>query len=252
MKKTLAILLFLPLLTTAIGQRTDKVTAWIDLQQTDGKTVISCWCQNHTSSPLQLQYKAILIAKDSLVREGKTLALPDQPNLLLNANFLVSDGQFDKIQLLVFNKETLVASSQAVGPKPEAPVSALPNKTETPLSELNMDGGEIGSLVIDETRSKLAHDFYELFYNGWSSVEEDIKTNYSITIKEQPTGIGIGTRMMVELNGEEILQFNLQPRMEIVEEMAVQLVQSLYDQILHPDQSYQEIDTDDISGSGIY
>ncbi|MBI1225438.1 MAG: hypothetical protein GC192_09405 [Bacteroidetes bacterium] len=253
MKRTLVILLVLPFLTKAVGQRTAKVTAWVELQQTDGKAVISCWCQNHSASPLHLRYQAVLIDKDSLIREGKTLALPEQPNLLLNANFLIADGQFDKIQLFIFQNETLVASSQAFGPKTETLVVAAPDqKLGSLLDQLGMDGGEIGELILDETRSKLAHDFYELFYNGWSSIEEDVKTNYAITIREQPSGIGIGTRIMVELNGEEVLQLNLQPRAEIVEELAIQLVQSLYDQIMNPDKSYQEIGTSDLSGSGIY
>lgn len=253
LKKALSILLILPLLTAAIGQRSARVTAWIDLQQTDGKAVISCWCQNHTAFPLHLRYKAILLDNDSLIREGKTLAVPDQPNLLLNANFLISDGQFEKVQLYVYQNDELVAATQAIGPKPETPPLAEPNKIDKSLIDpLNLDGGEIEALVIDDTRSKLAHDFYELFYNGWSSVEEDIKVNYAITIREQPSGIGIGTRIMVELNGEESLQLNLQPRAEILEELAVQLVQSLYDQIMNPDKSYQEIGTGDLSGSGIY
>lgn len=253
MKKALAIHSLLFCLATAFGQGTDKVTAWVDLQQTDGKTVISCWCQNHTSSPLLLSYQAVLIDKDTLVREGKTLAIPEQPNLLLNANFLVEDGQFERVILKVFDKKEMVASTQAFGPKPEVPVANIQvNPLPQTVEPMSLDGAEIGGLVLDETRSKLAHDFYEQFYNGWSSVEEDIKVNYSISIREQPSGIGIGTRILIELNGEEVLQLNLQPRAEIIESLAVQLVESLYTQIMNPDQSYQEINTDDISGSGIY
>lgn len=223
------------------------------MQQIDGKVVVSCWCQNHTSSPLHLGYKAILLDNDSIVQEGKTLALPDQPNLLLNANFLVPDGQFERLQIFIFNKQELVAYSQAIGPKHETPIATQPLTLTTPSGEyIGLESLEIGSLVIDETRSKLAHDFYELFYNNWSSVEEDIKTNYTITIREQPTGIGIGTRIMVELDGNDLLQLNLQPRTEIVENLAIQLVESLYNKILHPEQDYQEIGTDDLSGSGIY
>lgn len=253
MKKALVIPSLLLCFYAAFGQGTDKVTAWVDMQQTDGKAVISCWCQNHSSSPLHLSYQAILVDADTLVREGKTLAIPEQPNLLLNANFLVEDGQFDQVILKIFLKNELVAISQAFGPKLEVPVATHPT-VPLPISAepLGLDGAEIGGLVLDETRSKLAHDFYEQFYNSWSSVEEDIKTNYSISIREQPTGIGIGTRVMVELNGEELLQLNLQPRLEIIESLAAQLVETLYTQIMNPDQQYQEINSEDISGSGIY
>lgn len=253
MKNAASIFLLLFSLTAAFGQRAAKVTAWIDLQQSDGKVVISCWCQNHTSSPLHLRYKAVLFDQDSSVQTGKTLALPDQPNLLLNGNFLVPDGEFERVVLQVFLKDELVATAQAVGPKPtpfastEAPASSQLNEEIS-----GFDDTEIQGLILDETHSKLAQDFYELFFNNWSSVEEDIKTNFTITFREQPNIIGIGSRVMVELNGEEVLQLNLQPRREIIETLALQLVESLYSQIMNPDQSYQEINTDDISGSGIY
>lgn len=191
--------------------------------------------------------------QDSVVQTGKTLALPDQPNLLLNGNFLVADGEFERVVLQVFQKDELVATAQAVGPKP-APLlsSEMPNQPNPSEEPFHLDDAEIQGLILDETHSKLAQDFYELFFNNWSSVEEDIKTNFTITFREQPNIIGIGSRVMVELNGEEVLQLNLQPRREVLETLALQLVESLYSQIMNPDQSYQEINTDDISGSGIY
>lgn len=254
MNKLTAILFLLPFLTASFAQRNSRVTAWIDVQQTDENAVINCWCQNHSASPLHLEYKAILfIGKDSTIKSGKTLTLPDQPNLLLNANFLVKGGQFDQVQLQIFKGKELVASSNAFGPKPkanamaESPKQLLPN-----ANPLNAEELEIGGLVLDETRSKLAHDFYEMFYSGWTSIEEDIKTNYTITIREQPALVGNGSRVMVVLDGEELSQLNLQPRAELLESLAMQLVESLYNLITNPEQQYQELDADDISGSGIY
>ncbi|MCC6726196.1 MAG: hypothetical protein IT258_16935 [Saprospiraceae bacterium] len=253
MKKTLFTLLLLPILAACtFGQRAAKVTAWVDLQSSDGNAIISTWCQNHSSSPLHLRYKALLINKDTLVKEGKTLAIPDQPNLLLNAGFLVQGGQFDAVQLFIFKGEELVATAQAIGPK-----QAVQNKEEnivrSPTSDrLNVDDIEIEGLVLDETRSKLAHDFYELFYGSWRVVEEDIKTNYSIAIREQPSLVGNGSRVSVELDGNELTMLNLQPRLELLESLSVQLVEMLYNQITNPESAYQEINADDISGSGIY
>jgi Curli assembly protein CsgE len=252
LKKTLLILLLLPFLAASQAQRTSKVTAWFDILQTDGNVVISSWCQNQTSSPLHLNYKAVLIGQDSTIKEGKTLALPDQPNLLLNAGFLVQGGQFEQVLLLVYKGKELVASAQAYGPK------ALPQANEdgqvrSPSSDRHsLDDIEIEGLVLDESRSKLAHDFYELFYNSWRVIEEDIKTGYTITIREQPAFIGNGSRIVVDLDGTEITQLNLQPRIEVLESLSMQLVELLFNQITNPEAGYQEIGAEDISGSGIY
>ena len=85
----------LPMLAASKAQAPVKVTAWLDILQTDGNVVISSWCQNHSSSPQHLRYQAILIQNDSLVHEGKTLALPAPPNLLLHGSFVVKGGQLD-------------------------------------------------------------------------------------------------------------------------------------------------------------
>ncbi len=253
LKKTLFTLLLLPILAVStFSQRTAKVTAWVDIQSSDGNAIISTWCQNHTSSPLHLRYKALLINKDTLIKEGKTLAIPDQPNLLLNASFLVQGGQFNAVQLFLFKNDELVAKAELQGPKQE-----IQNKEEnivrSPTSDrLNVDDIEIEGLVLDETRSKLAHDFYELFYGSWRVVEEDIKTNYAIIIKELPALIGNGSRILVDIDGTEITQMNLQPRAELLESLSLQLVELLYNHITNPDASYQEIGAEDISGSGIY
>lgn len=252
MKKTLLILLLLPILVASNAQRKVNVTAWLDVLQTDGNVVISSWCQNHSSSPQHLRYKAILIQKDSIVNEGKTLALPDQPNLLLNAGFLVKGGQFEQVQLFIYKGDELLASAQAIGPKPISPTNLEENQARSLSSErLNLDDIEIEGLVLDETRSKLAHDFYEMFYGSWRAIEEDLKTAYSIIVREQPS-IGNGSRITVELNGTELTQLNLQPRIELLESLSMQLVELLYNQITNPDAGYQEIGVEDISGSGIY
>jgi curli production assembly/transport component CsgE len=243
----------LPLLaTSSFAQRTAMVTAWVDIQSADGNAIISSWCQNHTPSPLHLRYKALLINKDTLIKEGKTLAIPDQPNLLLNASFLVQGGQFDFIQLFIFKNDELVAKAELQGPKQEVQ-SLKENIVRSPNPDrLNADDIEIEGLVLDETRSKLAHDFYELFYASWRVVEEDLKTNYSIIIREQPAFVGNGSRIAIDLDGIELTQMNLQPRQELMEQLSVQLVEMLYNQIKNPDAAYQEIGAEDISGSGIY
>lgn len=253
MKAYFTILFLLPLAAIASAQRAERVTAWTEVQQTDGRAVLSCWCQNHTSSPLQLRYKAILFDQDTTVREGTSLALPDQPNLLLNASFLVEDGQFERLEIYVYQKDALVAKAFAVGPAP-----IVNNKPDIEPSKsanaptIGLDDLEIGRLVLDDTRSKLAHDFYELFYNAWSSVEEDIKVNYTINIREMPNVIGIGTRILVEVDGQELTQLNLQPRAELVENLSVQLVESLYNHFTNPDEGAKGLQIDDISGTGIY
>jgi hypothetical protein len=266
----ISIILLGILLPAAHGQRTVKVSAWVEVQTTDGRTVITCWCQNDNSTPVSLIYKAVCFANDTTLCEGKTLALPGQPNLLLNAGFLVPEGQFDRVHVQVFRNDEIVASAEAVGP-PRAVPPALPKAiTDSTLREggpapkdgdlsrsptsdrLSADDIEIEGLVLDETRSKLAHDFYEQFYANWTAVEEDINTAYAIIIREMPNLIGIGTRIIVEVDGQELTALNLHPRSDMVEALALQVTEAIYSHYTNPEATVQEIATDDISGTGVY
>lgn len=110
---------------------------------------------------------------------------------------------------------------------------------------------EIDGLILDETRSKLAHDFYELFYANWRSGEE-VSGNFTIVIREQPAQIGIGTRIIVEVDGEQLSNLNLQPRLEVLESLAAQLAESLRNHFQNPDGEAKKLKWRNSRLSGVY
>lgn len=85
-------------------------------------------------------------------------------------------------------------------------------------------GLEIDGLIVDETRTRMGSDFYDLFYTNWEAPPE--ARNFTIIIMEQPAP-QMGTRMTLKVNDQEVAQFMLQPRYEIIEELALQSVQFL-------------------------
>ncbi len=255
MKKVLTSILLLSAfcLNHNFGQNSSGISAWIETQSVDGNHTVSCWCLNNQVLPAHLYYKAVLtVGGQQEIKEGSTLALPNQPTLLLKGIFVIPNGTFDNIILEVFENKILVAQSSLAGPPKQEPAN-LPEAIDTaptltkasPLESLEIEG-----LILDETRSKLAHDFYELFYNGWTDVEGSVGS-VTVTIRELPNRIGIGSRVSVEVDGEEITQLNLQPRTEVLESLSAQLVEALKNHLENP-QGGQEIETDDLTGSGIY
>lgn len=89
---------------------------------------------------------------------------------------------------------------------------------------------ELGGFVLDETRSKMGRDFYELFYQKWEAPVD--AGNYTLTITEQPS-IGRGSIVTLKLDYEKIFSARLQPRYEYIEavsEQAVQRVQQIIQQ----------------------
>ncbi|MCB0520523.1 MAG: hypothetical protein H6577_18830 [Lewinellaceae bacterium] len=255
MKKVLSTVLFSAVLFLyhLLGQNPGDFSAWIETQSMDGNHTVSCWCMNNTSQPVQLHYKAVLTLEGKQeIKEGSTLVLPKQPSLLMKGIFVIPAGEFDYISLEVTDGQNIVATASLTGPPKKDDTSNLEiaSKPLLPKKLLSLEALEIEGLILDETRSKLAHDFYELFYNGWTDIEGAVGGN-TVTIRELPNRIGIGSRISVEVDGEELSQLNLQPRQEVLESLATQLVEALKNYLENP-QGGQEIEMDDLTGSGIY
>lgn len=76
---------------------------------------------------------------------------------------------------------------------------------------------EIEGLVLDQTISKVGHDFYDQFYSNWE-VPQGIG-DYTINIREKP-GRATSILISVEVNDNELLEVPLQPKAEIIEDVA--------------------------------
>lgn len=79
-------------------------------------------------------------------------------------------------------------------------------------SQLEVDG-----LIVDETITKVGRDFYEIFHNKWEPPM--LANNFTILIKEFPTR-GNGALVQILINDELIFEQQLQPRYDIVDELA--------------------------------
>lgn len=252
----ISIFAFLLLASCLAAQDRTDIFSWIDTQTVDNKYVIRGWCQNNSPFPTQLKYHAeFFTEEEKLVRKGSVLASPLQPMILSKAIHVAEFGELDSMRLLIFHKNEQVHVSNFTIPKAKA-IHELPSektvKTNPPPAPAPPSSGdaEIDGLILDETRSKLAHDFYELFYNSWTA-QGYSASGRNITIREMPNQIGIGSRVIVEVDGRRLTNLNLQPRAEVIERLANQLVEALNAHLQDPN-NFQEIDSDDLNGSGIY
>ena len=239
------------------GQGNEQFSAWIDTQQVDGKKIMVGWFRNNTTSPIQIYYEAKLKMSNEPeeIFKGNTLALPSSPTLLSKAIFTLDGIDFERLYLLVSNKEKEILSCDIVQTSPflkKRPVVKTPNKsipsTHPPIKrpvDVEIDG-----LVLDETRSKTAREFYELFYRNWSTIGISSKGR-TIVIREKPGRVGLGANVIVEVDGKQITQLNLQPRAEVLENMAGRLVSAVEKYINNPNNN-TVIEGGDLTGSGIY
>lgn len=108
---------------------------------------------------------------------------------------------------------------------------------------------EIDGLIVDNSVTKLGRDFYDIFMSQWEAPQN--AKNYTITIRELPA-MGISSIVIVEINDQQIVELPLQPRYDIIEEMAEYAAGSCYQYLENYEQIQQELSGDDMSGSGIY
>ena len=240
------------------GQSFEKYVAKLDSQQVDGKKVIVGWFTSNATSPIYINYETVLKLKgnEEKVKRGTTLTLPATPTLLTKAIFTLNEIEFEHIRLVVTNQQNEILAFDKIDapllPKKieaHSKTSDLPtinnSKVSAVLSDLEIEG-----LVLDETRSKLARDFYETFYRNWSTLQINTQ-GQTIVIRETPSRIGIGTRVAVEINDRSVYQINLRPRADLIEDLARQLVTALERYLLDPN-NHSVIEGDDLNGSGIY
>ncbi len=107
------------------------------------------------------------------------------------------------------------------------------NKQQTESSNqsstISIDG-----MVLDETRSKMGTDFYNVFYRHWEPPSE--AKNFMITISEQPTP-SRGTMITISIDNEKIFQNRLQPKYAYTEKVAKHAVAVCYRSLLRQQSS---------------
>lgn len=108
---------------------------------------------------------------------------------------------------------------------------------------------EIDGLVVDETITKAGRDFYQVFHSVWKAPPG--AKNFTIEISEKPAR-GIATVVMIDINEQRVVEAPLQPRYDIIEDLAKQAAGRCYNYLLNYEDIQKQLSGEDLSGSGIY
>lgn len=99
---------------------------------------------------------------------------------------------------------------------------------------------EIDGLIVDETITKMGRDFYDVFHRQWEA--PPMASNFTIQIKEFPAR-GMGALIQVTVNDQTILEQQLQPRYDIIEEIATYAAGHAYE-FLVQDQLQRQLEAE--------
>ncbi|WP_439481000.1 CsgE family curli-type amyloid fiber assembly protein [Algoriphagus formosus] len=108
---------------------------------------------------------------------------------------------------------------------------------------------EIDGLLIDDTKTKSGRDFYDFFYRDWVAPPE--ASNYSIFIVEKPFRLNT-TTIEISINEITVFQSFLQPRTDIVEELAKQSIGITQQYLIQYEELVRQLDGEERKGTGIF
>lgn len=149
--------------------------------------------------------------------------------------------QKEALQKTNTNKTAILPKNTPSSPTP----LPLPPSTNSPrIPDLEIDG-----LIIDETRTKIGRDFYEVFYNKWNPPTE--AKNYTIIIKEIP-GRSRQSQVAIYVNEERLIQRNVQPRAEMIEALAANSANALANYLKKNAQRDKNISSEKSGSTGLY
>ena len=112
------------------------------------------------------------------------------------------------------------------------------------------DDFEIQGLIIDETRTKLGRDFYEIFFRKWIP-PQNAGDDFIIKIKELPS-FGRFARVTVEVSDHKLSERSLNPRIDIIELQANASIREARNYLSARSRLSSDLENEDTLGSGIY
>ncbi|RDV15998.1 hypothetical protein DXT99_06380 [Pontibacter diazotrophicus] len=128
-------------------------------------------------------------------------------------------------------------------PQPQQPVlldSLVQDTTRLPLTseqlhqyEQNIRSSadlEIDGLIVDNTITKAGRDFYEVFQRQWEA--PPMARNFTIEIEELPSRGNI-TVVSLSVNEDKLFEQPLQPRYDIIEEVATYMLGVVYEYLVN-------------------
>ena len=196
------------------SQETKNITAKINLFQKDIFVMIDAVVENSDHIyKNQLKYHLLTLKKEAYStsytkedRQGEFILLPNEKKTIITLKINIEPNQELKAYLFIKNNQQLIAQDSV---KINETVEIL--KT-TALSE---DDIEIKGLVVENVKTKIGKDFYDIFYQKYN--RSGSKYPFVININEKPLIGGRGALVSIEVGDDKIFEFQARPDEEMLQ-----------------------------------
>ncbi|KUG08436.1 CsgE family curli-type amyloid fiber assembly protein [Solirubrum puertoriconensis] len=111
-------------------------------------------------------------------------------------------------------------------------------------------GPESAGLVIDQTITKIGHDFYDAFYAVFEPPPG--VSEYSVVIAERPARMGNSALVVVSVDNTELLEMPMQARYDVIEASAADAAASVYGYLESVRNLSQQLEQGELRGTAQY
>ncbi|SDQ13095.1 Curli assembly protein CsgE [Chryseobacterium soldanellicola] len=205
----------------AFAQEEKKVVAKIESEFVENQVKLKAIVTNNTNIYKELNYLLVSIKKgdggnlSNNKQSGKFSLNPNEVKNLSEININLEKKDALKAFLYIKDEE-----SQKLIAKDSLELNS--NLFKKKVSKVEEDAVfELRGLTIDETKSKIGKDFYDIFYIQYSQIPD--KSNSAITISELPVR-GTNGQINIEIDDKVIYSFMTNPSEDYLKE---QLANSL-------------------------
>lgn len=170
-------------------------------------------------------------------------------SVLLTFAFTCAAQQPDTLRLNISQTDTLLQDTTRLKEAPER-LRKLIEEIKVSKEKVSRDADlELDGMLFDETKTKSGKDFYDLFYSQWEAPPE--ARNFLIYITEKPYRLTT-TQIEVRINEITVFISFLQPRADIVEQLAEQAVAQTQMYLANYEELMRQLEGDDQAGTGIF
>lgn len=217
------ILFFLPIKIISQFENNKNVKAVIEIKKAENMISIDAKATNNDEIVHDLNY-LLLTVKQSTTgnlsnnkQAGKFVISPDETKNLSHVTINYSPEDKIKIYLFVRNeKENVLISKDSVfiNIDKQSEMSSNKNNISSKNKEVvKEDDFELKGLVVDNTKSKIGRDFFELFYNLYKDAPEQYA--FVINVNELPS-IGRNGIINIDTSDRNIYSFRVVPSDEYI------------------------------------
>ncbi|MCB0637052.1 MAG: hypothetical protein KDC54_10570 [Lewinella sp.] len=191
-----------------------------------------------------LRYQLLVTRLDgrgnrSTSRQGGSLSLmPNEQLLLARSAVNLPTPSRAQVQLIITDAQGVIRAQDEVTFVAAPPTSGR--------AEDALDIELSGLFILDNTRTRAGHDFYDLFYQAVGQPE--VSGSFQIVLEELP-GLGFSSTIQVFLNGQLQFQERLMPKYDYLSELADLAAQFMLDRLANYDQLQRDLEGE---ASGIY